>query len=176
MTGLSLATDRVGLGGSCHWCTEAIFLSLRGVIEVKQGWLSSINYDDWLSEGIIVDFDPAIISLADLIEVHLHTHSCTANHSMRHKYRSAVYIFSPHQKHQAHDIIERLQGDFEQQIITRVLDFAEFKLSTEQYQNYYYDNPEKPFCETTINPKLRILLQKFSDKVDNQKIPKQLSN
>jgi len=95
------ATDRVGLGGSCHWCTEAIFLSLRGVVKVEQGWLASVNDDDWFSEGIIVTFEPAIISLADLIAVHLHTHSCTANHSMRQKYRSAVYVYSEPQHQEA---------------------------------------------------------------------------
>lgn len=169
-------TDRVGLGGSCHWCTEAIFLSLRGVLEVKQGWLASVNDDDWFSEGIIVEFDPAIISLADLIEVHLHTHSCTANHSMRHKYRSAVYVFSKQQHQESQQSIESLQGDFEQQIITRVLSYSAFNLNSDQYQNYYYDNPEKPFCQSTINPKLKILTQKFSDKVDNQKLPQQQSD
>lgn len=170
------ATDRVGLGGSCHWCTEAIFLSLRGVVKVEQGWLASVNDDDWFSEGIIVTFEPAIISLADLIAVHLHTHSCTANHSMRQKYRSAVYVYSEPQHQEAQQSIESLQDDFEQKIITRVLSYSAFKLNGEQYQNYYYDNPEKPFCENIINPKLRILMQKFSDKVDNQKLPQQLSD
>lgn len=33
--------QKIGLGGSCNWCTEAIFRSLKGVTKVKQGWISS---------------------------------------------------------------------------------------------------------------------------------------
>ena len=81
----------IGLGGGCHWCTEAVFQSLRGVTQVEQGYIAAIAPDDSLSEGVIVHYNPAIISISVLIEIHLHTHKSTSNHSMRDTYRSAVY-------------------------------------------------------------------------------------
>jgi len=35
------AVERVALGGGCHWCTEAVFDSLEGVVKVDQGWMAT---------------------------------------------------------------------------------------------------------------------------------------
>ena len=160
--------DRIGLGGSCHWCTEAIFQSLKGVLKVEQGWISAIKEPSF-SEAIIVHYDQTIISLETIIEIHLHTHSCTSNHSMRKKYRSAIYYFSKKQADQSTKIIDTLKLDFDKPILTQVLEFSTFKLNSENYLDYYYKNPEKPFCQNVINPKLRILMDKFRDKVADNK-------
>lgn len=147
----------IGFGGSCHWCTEAIFQSLEGVLEVKQGWILS----EYFSEAVVVDYDSAIISEATLIAVHLHTHNCTSNHSMREKYRSAVYTFTEDQASSAKEIISGLQTDFELPIITEVLPFREFKWNKPEQLNYYYTDPARPFCRNYIDPKLRLLMQRF---------------
>src|SRR6195952_1575905 len=109
--------DKIGFGGSCHWCTEAVFQSLRGVAEVKQGWIASDGGAEDFSEAVIVGFDPAVISLDTLVEVHLHSHSCTSLHSMRAKYRSAVYTFEEGQVALVQQAIERLQADFDAPVI-----------------------------------------------------------
>ena len=87
------ATVRIGLGGGCHWCTEAVFQALAGVQRVEQGYIRAQPPADQESEGVILHFDPARIPLAVLIEVHLLTHASTANHALRHRYRSAIYSF-----------------------------------------------------------------------------------
>ena len=90
--------SKVGFGGGCHWCTEAVFQQIRGVSKVDQGWIASVVPHDTFSEAVIVHFDPRIIKLDQLIEIHLKTHSCTSSHPMRSKYRSAVYYFESIQK------------------------------------------------------------------------------
>ncbi|OUR94559.1 peptide methionine sulfoxide reductase [Flavobacteriales bacterium 34_180_T64] len=160
-----MKTKSIGLGGGCHWCTEAVFQSLKGVIKVEQGFIAS-GENNIYSEGVIVHFDIETISLEALIEIHLHTHKSTSNHSMRDKYRSAVYAFSEAQMQEAKRIINVIQDAFKNEIITKVLPFESFKPSRESIQNYYSKNPEKPFCETFINPKLRQLLNQFSNHVE----------
>ena len=162
--------ERVGLGGSCHWCTEAIFQSLKGVINVEQGWITSDGDASSFSEGVIVHFNSDIISLETLIAVHLHTHSCTSKHKMRSKYRSAIYTFSNDQEKLCKKAIVTLQNDFDNAIITEIIPFKSFKLNQETYLNYYYSNPEKPFCENVVSHKLRLLLQNFSNNVDKNKL------
>lgn len=160
---------KIGLGGSCHWCTEAIFQSLIGVNKVEQGWISSEEFPA-PSEAIVVYFDPSIISLEALIEIHLHTHSATSAHPMRGKYRSAIYNYNKEQLSQAKNALVFFQKDFDQPLITDALTFDSFKINKQEYLDYYYKNPEKAFCKNQINPKLRKLISEFRDKVDKEKL------
>lgn len=163
---------KIGLGGGCHWCTEGVFQSLIGVTLVEQGWIGSTGDDSDFSEAIIVTFDENVISLKDLIEIHLHTHASTSNHSFRNKYRSAIYFMEPSQKNEAEASIIHFQSDFEKPIITRILPFSSFKLNAEEHLNYLYTREDSGFCTTYIHPKLKILLDKFANKVDKEKIEK----
>ncbi len=156
------STTKIALGGGCHWCTEAVFQSLKGVIKVEQGYVASIDENKWFSEAVIVHFNEDIISLSVLIEIHLHTHKSASNHSMRNKYRSAVYAFTKKQERQSTEVLKNIQNQFDEKIVTKVLMFSEFEESREAIQNYYQKNPEKPFCKQFIDPKLRLLLDKFS--------------
>ena len=156
--------EKIGLGGGCHWCTEAVFQALKGVEKVEQGWISAVDAEQY-SEAVILHFDPKIISLKDLIEIHLFTHNSTSNHSLRTKYRSAVYAFNRGQQAEADSILCFLQKNFKDKLITEVYGFKEFKISAEPYQNYYLKNPEKPFCKTYIDPKLQMLLRRFPKNV-----------
>jgi len=162
--------NKIALGGGCHWCTEAVFQALKGVTKVEQGFVASTNENNSFSEAVIVHFNTEVISLQTLIEVHLHTHKSTSAHSMRNKYRSAVYSYSDVQKKESELILKTFQPQFENQLITKVYPFSEFKASREAIQNYYQKNPEKPFCERFINPKLKLLLDKFLHQVNTEYI------
>lgn len=162
--------EKIGLGGSCHWCTEAIFQSLIGVLKVDQGWIASIGKNHEFSEAVLVEFDEQIIALENLIEIHLSTHSCTTAHSLRSKYRSAIYTTNHKQINYCQQILEKFKVNFSKPIITEVIPLETFKLNKEAYLNYYYSNPQKPFCEKIVNPKLQILLNQFSGYVDRLKL------
>ena len=138
-----MGKEKIGIGGSCHWCTEAIFQSLIGVEEVLQGWIHSDGEATTFSEAVVITFDTNLITLEALIEIHLHTHSCTAMHSMRGKYRSALYYFDEAQKNTAITTLQLLQKDFNDTIITQVLPYVAFKWNIEDQLNYYNYNPEK---------------------------------
>ena len=156
--------NKIAFGGGCHWCTEAIFQSLKGVSKVEQGWISStLESATTPSEAVIVHFDASLISLDILTEVHLFTHNATSNHNFRQKYRSAIYTFSKTQQIEAEKILEEKQKLFEKPLVTKVYPFGEFRLNDEQYLNYYKSNPKKPFCQVRIEPKLKVVLERFSE-------------
>ncbi len=141
---------------------EAVFQSLIGVDTVEQGFISAKENKKFFSEGVIVHFNEDEVSLKTLIEIHLHTHKSTVNHSRRDKYVSAIYGFSKEQRIASKEFLTALQSDFAEDLVTEVLDFHEFNASEEIFHNYYYSNPDKPFCKTYIDPKLEKLLSKFS--------------
>ena len=71
--------EHATLGGGCFWCTEAIFLRLNGVEEVKSGYsggkIKNPSYREVCTgrtghaEVIQITFDPKIISFAEILEV-----------------------------------------------------------------------------------------------------------
>jgi len=160
---------KIAFGGGCYWCTEAVFQSLIGVEKVAQGFISSKGKNDTFSEAVIVYFNKNI-DLKTLIEIHLHTHKSTVKHTMRNKYRSAIYYFTKGQEEESQYILTTLQLDFKNQIITQILPFKNFKPSIEASQNYYIKNSQKPFCKKYIHPKLDFIVRKFSSHMKTHSI------
>ena len=149
--------SKIAVGGGCHWCTEAVFQSLQGVATVEQGFVASEGFNNTFSEAVIVHYDNNLISLETIIQVHLKTHKSTSLHSMREKYRSAVYTFSESQNELVTGLLKKIQKEYNNKLITKVLAFKEFKASREEITNYYLKDPEKPFCKNYIVPKLQLL-------------------
>lgn len=150
----------IGFGGGCHWCTEAVFQSVRGVGRVQQGWICPAGNSDF-SEAVLVHFDPGLIDLSLLVAIHLHSHSSTSDHSMRQKYRSAVYVFDEVQRQEVMGAMTGLKGEFDADLVTKVLDFGSFRSNTADFLDYYATDPSRPFCTRFIDPKLMMLLDRF---------------
>jgi peptide-methionine (S)-S-oxide reductase len=145
---------QVGFGGGCHWCTEAVFQALVGVQRVEQGWISSSPPNDSLSEAVRLSFDPELISLDRLIEAHLATHSSTSDHALRHRYRSAVYFTSHAQQVCVLAALAELAEAYTEPLVTRSLPLVGFTENEPRYQSYYLSDPDRPFNQRFIGPKL----------------------
>jgi len=163
-------TGKIGFGGGCHWCTEAVFASLKGVLSVHQGWLASDGENSSFSEGVIVEYDNDFLSIEILVAIHVYTHSAASDHHMRSKYRSAIYYFSDEQVTPITQALQKLQQDFEKPLVTQVLPYNNFQQNIDEQLNYYFTDPERPFCRTYIDPKLRLLLEQFSSLIDTDKV------
>ena len=146
---------KIGLGGGCHWCTEGVFVHLRGVQQVEQGWISSTTPSaSTFSEAVVVHYDPAVVSLRQLIEVHLQTHAATVAHGLRHRYRSAIYYFAIEELPRIQQTLATAAAQYVDEVITQVLPFGAFRPSLPEHQDYYRTDPARPFCVRYIQPKL----------------------
>ena len=148
---------KIGFGGGCHWCTEAVFQPLAGVLAVCQGFIRSDAPDDGWSEAVEVEFDPARISARDLIGVHLATHASASRHKLRGKYRSAVYATDKDDLDGFRAIIAEIGAATGMEFMTRALMHRGFRPSDPRYHDYYRKGPERPFCQAYIEPKLAML-------------------
>jgi peptide-methionine (S)-S-oxide reductase len=154
--------QRIGFGGGCHWCTEAVFQAVGGVNGVAQGFIRSDPPNDGWSEAVEATFDPHEIDLKTLIEIHLRTHASTVAHRMRGKYRSAVYVFGEAQRRQVAEALAALRAGFDAPLQTMVLNHRGFMPSDARFRNYHATDPDRPFCRTYIEPKLRLLRARFA--------------
>lgn len=158
-------TQKIGFGGGCHWCTEGIFCSVKGVSRVEQGWISAIPPDDQFSEAVIVHYWPQQVQLQHLVRIHLSTHSAYSDHALRAKYRSAVYTFDQCQHLEVESLLEQESAKSDTPLVTRALTFGTFRPNKDRYLDYFYQDPQRPFCQTQIKPKLEKLVKQFPDDV-----------
>lgn len=156
---------RIGLGGGCHWCTEGVVQALRGVETVEQGFLRADPPLDAWAEGVVAIFDPAILPLDTLIEIHLRTYSGGGGYSPNGRYRSAVYVCEAGQADVAQAVITRVAAERGEAAPTLILPFRDFTPSEDRYQDYYRTDPNRPFCRRYIDPKLDFLRAQFADMV-----------
>lgn len=169
-------------GGGCFWCTEAIFLELKGVENVISGYAGGPsassgqvpNYEQVSSgatghaEVIKIEFDPSVISYRQLLKVFFATHDPTTPNrqgaDIGTQYRSVIFFTSDSQKRQAEQYIEELQnsGDFSSRVVTELKPLEQFHAAEEYHQKYFQTNPNKPYCQLVINPKLTKLREQFA--------------
>lgn len=161
-TGVTNQSSQIGFGGGCHWCTEAVFSSLVGVSCVQQGFIRSQPPKDQYSEAVLIQYNEEKISLFKLIEIHLRTHASFSAHSMREKYRSAIYVENDAMAEKCEEVLNALQARFDEPLVTQVLESVKFKKSSESYTDYYATDRERPFCVTYIEPKLALLRREYN--------------
>ena len=163
-----MQTLQLGFSGSCYWCMEAVFQSLDGVISAEQGWMSAGSGKDRY-EAVLVEYDPLTIPVHVLVGAHLHTHHATSNHPLRRRYPSAIYTYTESQRLVVLEAIARHQEDFAEPLVTGVEEAMSFVSCEDDKQGYYFNHPERPFCEGQIAPKLHILLSRFGNYVNADK-------
>ncbi|OEF28136.1 peptide-methionine (S)-S-oxide reductase [Vibrio rumoiensis] len=173
---------QVALSGSCYWCMEAIFQSLKGITHVNQGWIAKKDptitgshtsnepsYHEPTYEAVLITYDPSIIPLEVIIDIHIHTHSSTHQHALRSRYPSAVYAYDADDLVMIETILHQFKKRFESTLLTQAFMAGNFIPSKQSMQDYFYSNPDKPFCQTIISPKLRKLMSEYASWVDNRK-------
>lgn len=161
-------------GGGCFWCVEAVFLQLRGVIQVTSGYagghLVEPSYEAVCSgntghaEVVKIDFDEEQVRYNDLLTVFFATHDPTTlnrqGNDIGTQYRSVIYYYNNEQKQQAKQFIEELKAEGVQ-VVTELTAAPVFYAAEDYHQNYYAKNPSQGYCNFAIPPKLNKLRSKF---------------
>jgi peptide-methionine (S)-S-oxide reductase len=176
--------ETITLGGGCFWCVEAAFAELRGVTHVESGYAGGRTPDPTYrevcsgttghAEVVNVTFDPAEISLKDVLRVFFTVHDPTTlnrqGHDVGTQYRSAVYTHSPEQEEIVQEVIGELSeaGTWPDPIVTEVGLLDRFYPAEEYHRDYYRLNGEQPYCRAVIAPKIDKLRKVYRDRLKRQ--------
>lgn len=164
-------------GGGCFWCTEAIFQQLKGVIDVESGYSggrgANPTYREVSSgltghaEVINITYDKQLISFEDLVRVHLSSHNPTTINKQGAdrgtQYRSIVFFRNEEEQKVSMQVMQDMQPLFEDMIVTELKAFEAFYKAEPYHQNYYQSNPDKPYCQRVIEPKLQKVRKSFTN-------------
>lgn len=173
-------TQTAVFAGGCFWGVEAVFENVKGVTDVKSGYsggdAKSANYDEVSSgdtthaEAVIVTFDPAKITYAQLLSVffsvvHDPTEVNRQGPDTGPQYRSAIFYTDAAQKKAAEAYIEAINKSkvFDKPVATQLVPLVKFYAAEEYHQNYLVRNPTQPYIVAHDLPKLAALKEKFPE-------------
>ncbi len=179
-------TDTGGLvsavfGGGCFWCTEAVFKALKGVHGVLSGYcggdIEHPTYEQVCSkrtghiEVVKVDFDPAVISYGELLEVFFATHDPTTpgrqGNDVGPQYQSAVFYQTQEQQEITTQYVAELESaqQYSNPICTEIRPSAIFWPAEQYHSDYFSLHPEQGYCQMVIAPKVSKFKKQFSSKL-----------
>jgi peptide-methionine (S)-S-oxide reductase len=169
------------LGGGCFWCTEAIFLRLKGVKKVESGYsggsAETATYNQVSTgrtghvEVIRITYNPSTIGFRELLEIFFATHDPTTlnrqGNDVGTQYRSVVFYHDEQQKKVAEDLLQELDksGKYSKPIVTAVEPFTAFFKAEEYHQDFFAKNPNQAYARAVIPPKLTKLEKGFAEKL-----------
>jgi peptide-methionine (S)-S-oxide reductase len=171
-TGREVAT----LGGGCFWCLDAAYRRVEGVTGVVSGYAGGEDprptYQRVCSgvtghaEVVQVEFDPAVISYSDILDVFWAIHDPTTlnqqGHDVGTQYRSIILTHDDAQRQAAEESRAAVQSLWPRPVVTEIVPLEVFHPAEEYHQDYYARNPEQGYCQVVINPKLAKLRQRFA--------------
>ncbi len=172
---MALAT----LAGGCFWCLEAVFQQLKGVSQVTSGYAGgkrpNHTYEQVCTgttghaEVVQVEFDPAVVSYRDLLDVFFTIHDPTTLNQqgadVGTQYRSAIFFHSPEQQRDANDAIAEAQKTWDDPLVTEIVPLTQFYPAEEYHKDYYVRNPNQGYCRVVIAPKVAKARQHFFEKL-----------
>ena len=174
-------TETATLAGGCFWCLEAVYRELRGVERVQSGYANgrrpNPTYEQVCTgttghaEIVRIEFDPAVITFRDLLDVFFTIHDPTTldrqGNDVGSQYRSGIFTHNAAQESVAREKIAELtkEGVWDDPIVTVVEPLQSFYPAEDYHAAYFERNGGQPYCQFVVAPKVAKARQKFSAKL-----------
>ncbi|MEO7106369.1 MAG: peptide-methionine (S)-S-oxide reductase MsrA [Rhodoferax sp.] len=160
----------ITLGGGCFWCTEAVYVQVKGVVDVESGYsngqASNPSYEDVCTgstghtEVVKLVYDPAQISTREVLEIFFTIHDPTTLNRQGNdtgtQYRSGVYFSNSEQQAMALEVIAemRASGIYTHPIVTEVVPVNNYWPAEAYHQDFFERNPDQGYCMAVAAPKV----------------------
>ena len=167
------------LGGGCFWCTEAVFVQVKGVLDVESGYANgqtlNPSYEQVCSgltghnEVVKLVYDSQVISTRTLLEIFFVIHDPTTLNRQGNdrgtQSRSGIYVTTEEQAQAAKDIIAEIdaEGVFATAVVTEVLPLQNYSAAEDYHQDFFERNPTQGYCLAVAAPKVWKFKKTFSE-------------
>jgi peptide-methionine (S)-S-oxide reductase len=178
MTALPDNLQTITLGGGCFWCTEAVFVQVRGVLDVESGYsnghVQRPSYENVCTgrtghnEVVKLVYDPQQISTREILEIFFVIHDPTTLNRQGNdsgtQYRSGIYFSDPAQQAVATDVMAQMaaSGVYSRPIVTEVMPLDNYWPAEDYHQDYFERNPGQGYCVAVAAPKVAKFRKTFA--------------
>ncbi len=170
--------ETIVVAGGCFWGVQAVFQHTRGVLRATSGYAGgsakSPSYEQVSmggtghAESVEVAFDPAQISLGQLLQVffsiaHDPTELNRQGPDEGPQYRSMILVASDRQASIARAYIEQLDAAkiYRHRIVTEVTPLRAFYPAESYHQDYVFRHPFEPYIAINDRPKVEALRKRY---------------
>ena len=174
-----MTTEIATLGGGCFWCLDAVYQMLHGAQKIESGYsgggVLNPSYaqicegNTGHAEVVRIEFDPAIVSYRDILEIFFTIHDPTTltrqGNDVGTQYRSVIFTLSAQQNETARKVMAEMGNVWDGDIITQLAEAPVFYKAEDYHQDYYLHNPLQSYCAFVVAPKVAKFRQLFSDKL-----------
>jgi peptide-methionine (S)-S-oxide reductase len=169
----------ITMGGGCFWCLEAVYEQVDGVIAVESGYcnghVSAPTYEQVCSgdtghvEVVRVRFDPARISLREILEIFFVIHDPTTlnrqGNDVGPQYRSGIYWHDPAQEAVARAVLAEVDARVDGRAVTEIEREANYSRAEDYHQHYFARNPGQGYCAYVVAPKVEKFRRTFASRI-----------
>jgi len=159
------------LGGGCFWCVEAVYQGRPGFKSAVSGYAGgekpNPTYDEVCTgrsghaEVVEITYDPAVVSFDKIVELFWDAHDPTTLNrqgaDVGTQYRSIIVVADAAERAAAEASKAAAQPRFKHPIVTEIVEGAEFFPAEAYHQDFYERNPNHPYNQAVIAPKLKKL-------------------
>jgi peptide-methionine (S)-S-oxide reductase len=176
---MSDSTQTITLGGGCFWCTEAVYERVKGVTAVESGYSNGTtvrpSYEQVCTgttghnEVVRVSFDPAQISLREILEIFFVVHDPTTLNRQGNdsgtQYRSGIYFHNAEQEQVAREVIAQVNDFHRGRVVTELQPERNYSKAEDYHQHYFANHPNQGYCAMVVAPKVEKFRKTFAAKV-----------
>ena len=167
----------ITLGGGCFWCTEAVFVRVKGVLHVTPGYCNGHTLnptyaqvcegDTGHNEVVRVVYDPRVIGLRELLEIFFVIHDPTTlnrqGNDVGTQYRSGIYVSQEADRDVAQQVLSEVNAALSGRVVTELENLHHFTEAEAYHHDYFERHPQQGYCAFVVAPKVQKFVQTFAN-------------
>lgn len=167
------------LGGGCFWCLEAVYLEAQGVTRVENGYMGGTvdnpTYEQVCAgatghaEVVRLEFDPAVISYRDILEIFFTIHDPTTlnrqGNDVGTQYRSVIFTTTAEQEAMARQVMGEMAHVWDAPLVTELKPAEQWWKAEDYHQDYFHQHPLQGYCAFVVAPKVAKFRQVFAQRL-----------
>ena len=148
--------EEIYFAGGCFWGTQHYLKQIRGVVGTAAGYANGETenptykqvYTDTTgyAETVRVLYDPAVISLQQLVELYFHSVDPTLLNcqggDVGTRYRTGIYYTSPEDLSVIQAVYDKVAAEYDIPLVVELQPLRNFYPAEEYHQDYLDKNPE----------------------------------
>lgn len=169
-------TQTLVLGGGCFWCTEAVYVHVKGVLDVESGYANgqteAPTYEDvctgttGYNEVVKLVYDPQQIGVRQLLEIFFLIHDPTTlnrqGHDVGTQYRSGIYFTDSVQESVAREVMSEVQESLSVPLVTELQPLRNYHPAEDYHQDFFERHPGHGYCQAVAAPKVEKFRRTFA--------------